>query len=156
MTIPPFSAVVEQHGDMVWRVCVAVAGPDEADDAWSETFVAALRAYPGLTHHDNLAGWLATIAHRKAIDCQRARARRPQPVADVPERASVDPPAPDADVWRALRRVSLRQRQVLVYRHLVGLDDEEIAALLGTSRAAVRRSAADAAARLRTAPELSR
>ena len=48
MTAIPFSEVVERHGPMVWRVCSAVTGPVDADDAWSETFLAALRAYPRL------------------------------------------------------------------------------------------------------------
>ena len=44
----PFEAVVAEHGAVVMRVCRALLGPVEADDAWSETFLAALRAYPGL------------------------------------------------------------------------------------------------------------
>ena len=45
---PPFEAVVANHGARVLRVCRAVVGPADADDAWSETFLAALRAYPDL------------------------------------------------------------------------------------------------------------
>ena len=40
----PFEAIVSEHGAMVMRVCRALLGPVEADDAWSETFLAALRA----------------------------------------------------------------------------------------------------------------
>ena len=64
----PFEAIVAEHGPVVMRVCRALLGPVEADDAWSETFLAALRAYPELRPDSNLRGWLVTIAHRKAID----------------------------------------------------------------------------------------
>ena len=41
--------------------------------------MAALRAYPRLRPESNVRAWLLTIAHRKAIDAHRARARRPLP-----------------------------------------------------------------------------
>jgi DNA-directed RNA polymerase specialized sigma24 family protein len=48
----------------VLRVCrVLLAGPD-ADDAWSETFLAAMRAYLDLPGSANVETWLVTIAHR--------------------------------------------------------------------------------------------
>jgi DNA-directed RNA polymerase specialized sigma24 family protein len=31
---PPFDAVVRAHGATVLRVCRAVVGPDDAEDAW--------------------------------------------------------------------------------------------------------------------------
>jgi uncharacterized protein len=76
-----------RHGATVLRVCrVLLAAPD-ADDAWSETFLSALRAYPDLPGSANVEAWLVTIAHRKAIDLLRARARQPD---GGPFRATVD------------------------------------------------------------------
>ena len=70
----PFEKVVADHGATVLRVCrVLLAGPD-ADDACSETFLAALRAYPDLPETANTEAWLVTIAHRRAIDLLRAPA----------------------------------------------------------------------------------
>ena len=85
----PFEALVEQYGTTVLRVCRAVVGPVDADDAWSETFLAALRAYPELPADANVEAWLVTIAHRKAIDITRAAARRATPVA--PSRTAPSP-----------------------------------------------------------------
>ena len=65
MTLPPFERVVADHGEVVLRVCRALLEPADADDAWSETFLAALRAYPDLRPDSNVRGWLVTIAHRK-------------------------------------------------------------------------------------------
>ena len=64
----PFETVVSAHGGTVLRVCRAVLGPADADDAWSETFLSAMKAYPGLPADANVEAWLVTIAHRKAID----------------------------------------------------------------------------------------
>ncbi len=81
----PFEKVVAQHGATVLRVCRVVLGPDAADDAWSETFLSALRAYPELPETANVQAWLVTIAHRKAIDVLRAMKRNPLPVERLPE-----------------------------------------------------------------------
>src|SRR5512132_4493205 len=86
MSRQPFEAIVAAYGPTVLRVCRAILGPTAADDAWSETFLAAMRAYPDLRPGSNVEAWLVTIAHRKAIDQTRARARRPLPVDPLPER----------------------------------------------------------------------
>ena len=88
----PFETVVTAHGATVLRVCRAVLGPADADDAWSETFVSAMKAYPDLPASANIEAWLVTIAHRKAIDITRAIARRPIPVTETPETAPAPPP----------------------------------------------------------------
>ena len=88
MKLPPFQALLEEHRTDVYRFLVATAGRAEADDAFQETWIAALRAYPRLRRADNLRAWLFRIAQNKAIDAHRARGRRPVPVAAVPERAA--------------------------------------------------------------------
>ncbi len=154
MSLPPFDRVVARHGATVFRVCCAVVGPQLAEDAWSETFLAALRAYPDLPADANVEAWLVTIAHRKALDQGRAAGRRPVPVAEVPDTAASEAPAPSdpADAaWAALRELPLKQRQSVAYHHLVGLPYAEIAALLGGSPEAARRAASDGIASLRRA-----
>ncbi|MFW6186945.1 MAG: RNA polymerase sigma factor, partial [Actinomycetota bacterium] len=85
----PFERVVSAHGATVLRVCRAVLGAHaDAEDAWSETFLAALRAYPELPEDANVQAWLVTVAHRKAIDITRAQQRRAVPVGEVPDAAS--------------------------------------------------------------------
>src|SRR3954468_20767892 len=91
----PFEAVVARHGPMVLRVCRAVLGPVAADDAWSETFLSAMKAYPGLRPDSNVEAWLVTIAHRKALNQVRSAARQPVPVPDLPELPVSDPDPPD-------------------------------------------------------------
>ena len=83
----------------MYRFLVATAGPSEADDAFQETWIAALRAYPRLRRADNLRAWLFRIAQNKSIDAHRARGRRAVPVAAVPERASPPPEPEDESLW---------------------------------------------------------
>jgi RNA polymerase sigma factor (sigma-70 family) len=146
----PFERVVERHGATVLRVCRAVVGPIDADDAWSATFLAALTAYPRLPADANVEAWLVTIAHRKAIDVTRAAARRAMPVESVPDVAS-SPGADvrDLDLWAALAALPSKQRKAVAYHHLGGLPYAEVAELLGGSAAAARRAAADGIAVLR-------
>src|SRR3954471_18056583 len=103
--LPPFQALMDDHRDDVYRFLVASLGREEADDCFQETFVAALRAYPRLRDASNLRAWLFTIAHRKAIDAHRGRARRALPVETVRNRAGA--PAPDGEpaLWVAVREL---------------------------------------------------
>src|SRR4051794_11693835 len=86
----PFDEIVTEHGPVVMRVCRALLHHADAQDAWSETFLAALRAYPDLRPNSNVRGWLVTIAHRKAIDQMRKNTRAPCPRRDLPEIAVSD------------------------------------------------------------------
>jgi RNA polymerase sigma factor (sigma-70 family) len=151
VSLPPFESVVADHGAVILRVCRAVLGPDDAEDAWSETFLAALRAYPHLRPRSDVRAWLITIAHRKAIDGYRARRRAPLPVETLPHEpttsAADDPP--DPALLAAVDALPDKQRQVVAYRYVADLSYPEIAAIVGGTEAAARRSAADGIAALR-------
>jgi RNA polymerase sigma factor (sigma-70 family) len=150
VTLPPFETVVRAHGPAVYRTCRALLAPHDAEDAWSETFVAALRAYPELRPDSNVRGWLVTIAHRKAIDRYRAAARAPVPAANLPERATVGEFAePEEELLDAVRALPPKQRAAVAYRYLADLSYARIAELLDGSEAAARRNAADGIAALR-------
>lgn len=152
MTMRPFEDVVAEYGPMVLRVCRAVVGAGDAEDAWSDTFLSALKAYPELAPGANIEAWLVTIAHRRAIDTGRARTRRPAPTDTIPERSATgaDPALRDPDLWEAAARLPDKQRRAVAYHHIAGLPYTEIATLLGNSPAAARRAAADGIAALRT------
>ncbi|WP_432498155.1 RNA polymerase sigma factor [Kineococcus gypseus] len=151
--LEPFEAVVQRHGAVVLRVCRAVVGPDAADDAWSETFLSALRAYPSLPPGSDVRAWLVTIAHRKALDAHRAARRRPVPSAQLPEVAAPAGPEPDpvrdARLWAAVAALPPKQRRCVAYHHLAGLPHAQVAELVGGTPEAARRAAADGVAALR-------
>jgi len=147
---PPFEAIVETHGATVLRVCRAVVGAADADDAWSETFLSAMKAYPALPDDANVEAWLVTIAHRRAIDAGRAQSRRAVPTDSIADRADrADRSEPDPDLMAALEGLPDKQRLSVTYHYLAGLPYAEIASILGGSADAARRAAADGIAALR-------
>jgi RNA polymerase sigma factor (sigma-70 family) len=150
VTVRPFEDVVTEHAAVVLRVCRALLGPADAEDACAETFLAALRAYPRLRAGSNVRGWLVTIAHRKAVDAVRASARQRR-LARVPDAASVPAPRgePDPGLAAALNALPFKQRAAVMHHYLAGMPYAEVGALLGTSTTAARRSAADGIASLR-------
>jgi RNA polymerase sigma factor (sigma-70 family) len=151
VSLPPFEHVVAEHARVVLRVCRALLPDHDAQDAAAETFVSALRAYPRLRPDSDVRAWLVTIAHRKALDVLRARARA-VPVADVPERpgSAAEPPAPrDDDLWDAVRALPDKQRLAVAYRYVADLPYAQVGTLMGTSEAAARRNAADGVKALR-------
>jgi RNA polymerase sigma factor (sigma-70 family) len=147
----PFEKVVAAHGDAVLRVCRVLLGANDAEDAWSETFLAALRAYPDLPETANAEAWLVTIARRKSIDVLRARKRLPAPVEEVPERPSGlgVPGSGDGDLWTAVTALPDKQRRAVAYHYVAGLPYAEIAEVLGGTTDAARRAAADGVRNLR-------
>ncbi len=140
VTLPPFQMLLEQHAVDVHRFLVAAVGKVDAEDCFQETFLSALRAYPRLRDSSNLRGWLLTIANRKAIDAHRARARRPLPVADVPERPSREAEAADPELWQAVRRLPGKQRTAVLLRFAGDMAYEQIGAALGCSEVAARQN----------------
>jgi RNA polymerase sigma factor (sigma-70 family) len=146
---PPFESVVARHGATVLRVARAVLGHADADDAWSDTFLAAMKAYPNLPADANIEAWLVTIAHRKAIDITRASARRAIPVPDTPDRPMPNHDDDHFELTEAVAALPTKQRQAVAYHYLAGLPYAEIAALLDSTAAAARRAAADGIATLR-------
>jgi RNA polymerase sigma factor (sigma-70 family) len=146
----PFDAVVAEYGATVLRLCRALLGAVDADDAWSETFLSALKAYPALPADANVEAWLVTIAHRKAIDITRARARRAVPVADPPDAAAASSgESRDLDLADAVARLPHKQKHAVVYHYLAGLPYADVAALVGGTAEAARRAAADGVHALR-------
>ena len=148
--LPPFQAVFEAQRTDVYRFLVATAGPVDADDAFQETWIAALRAYPRLRRADNLRAWLFRIAQNKSIDAHRARGRRAVPVAAAPEYASPSPPEhEDPAVWGSLRGLPPKQRTAVFCRTVLGMPYDELAALLESSEEAARRNVHEGLKRMR-------
>lgn len=146
--LPPFQALLDEHAAAVMGVLRGAVGRTDAEDCFQETFLAALRAYPKLEDASNLRGWLLTIAHRKAIDHHRANGRRPTPVEEVEGVAVIDP-EPDGEIWALVDALPPKQRAAVALRYAADLPHSEIAAALGCSPEAARRSLHEGMKRLR-------
>src|SRR5262249_40442932 len=128
----------------------ASVGVHDADDCFQETFIAALRAYPRLRADSNLRGWLFTIAHRKALDSHRARARRPIPVEQLPEPMGEQlMNGGEPQLWCAVGDLPNKQRAAVLLRFAGDLAYREIGEATGTSEEAARRNVHEGLKRLR-------
>jgi RNA polymerase sigma factor (sigma-70 family) len=157
--LPPFQALLDEHGSDVLGFLVASVGPHDAEDCFQETFVAALRAYPRLEHARNLRSWLLTIAHRKAIDHHRSRGRRAVPAGSPEEVAGGKPSSNhrpdtavaggDPELWTAVSGLPPKQRSAVVLRFATDMSYAGIARALDCSEAAARRNVHEGLEKLR-------
>jgi RNA polymerase sigma factor (sigma-70 family) len=146
MPIPPFERFYEQHRDEIYGFLRRKLGPDRAEDAFQETFLRALRAYPRLEHSDHLRAWVYTIAGRIAIDQHR---RTPPVVSELPELASVDGRPAYAALEHLADDLPPTERAAVVLRYGYDLDYAEIGAALGSNATAARQAASSGIRRLR-------
>jgi RNA polymerase sigma factor (sigma-70 family) len=153
VSLPPFDHVVTEHSQIVLRVCRALLPWQDAEDAAADAFLAALEAYPRLRPDSDVKAWLVTIAHRKAVDILRRQARHAVPVPEVPEMpqraGGAEPAWSDEPLWIAVRALPSKQRHAVAYHYVADLAYTDVAAIMGTSEAAARRSAADGIKALR-------
>jgi RNA polymerase sigma factor (sigma-70 family) len=151
--LPPFQTLIDVHGAEVLGFLRAMAGPQDAEDVFQDTYLAALRAYPRADAR-NLRAWIFTIARRKAIDHHRGRARRPQPVGEVEPQGVADGPeamggTKDGKVWSLVAALPPKQRAAVALRFVGDLRYREIGVALGVSETAARRSVHDGLRNLR-------
>lgn len=123
----------EREGSRLWRAVFAY-GQDRAiaDDAVAEAFAQCLRRGDEVR---NPRAWVWTVAFRLAAAELKERSRF-SPLADSRVEA---PDVDEADrLLAALRSLPTNQRAALVLRFYAGYGTDEIARLLGSSRATVR------------------
>jgi RNA polymerase sigma factor (sigma-70 family) len=154
VSLPPFQALLDSHRADVYRFLLATVGPNEADDCFQETWIAALRAYPRVRHGDNLRAWLLKIAQNKARDAHRARGRRALPVDEPPDRGAHDTgiAAAQADnpgLWARVRALPEKQRLAVVHRTVLDTGYAELAEVLDCSEEAARRNVHEGLKKLR-------
>jgi RNA polymerase sigma factor (sigma-70 family) len=154
VSLPPFQTLVDAHAVELHRFLAASIGPDLAEDCLQETYISALRAYPGLRHGENLRAWLYTIAHRKATDAIRRSSRRPASIDldGLPRAHEPSQPAhelPDDGLWRRVRQLPGKQRAAVVHRFVMDLDYRSIGELMDITEEAARQNVSAGLKRLR-------
>jgi RNA polymerase sigma-70 factor (ECF subfamily) len=121
------------QGDRLWRALLAFSGdPEVASDATAEAFAQLLRRGDAVRDPER---WLWRAAFRIAGgELQERRRSGGQPV---------EPPAyemeePAIELTRALARLTPMQRAAVVLHHAGGYPVREVAAIVGSTPAAVR------------------
>jgi RNA polymerase sigma factor (sigma-70 family) len=147
-TIPPFETFYAEHRDAVLALLRRRLGRQGAEDAFQETFLRALRAYPRLEHGEHLRSWALTIATNVALDTLR-RSGRVEPTAEPQGHARVDGRPAYAELASLTDGLPPKERAAVVLRYGYDLDYDQIAAALGSSPDAARQAASSGVRRLR-------
>src|ERR671933_2607877 len=145
MGLPPFELFYEEHRDEVYAFLVRRVGRERAEDAFQETFLRSLRAYPKLRHGEHLRAWAFTIASRIAID----EHRRPRADAGLPELRAEDGRPAFAELEHLADQLPPTERAAVVLRYGYDLDYSDIGAALGSNATAARQAASAGIRRLR-------
>jgi RNA polymerase sigma factor (sigma-70 family) len=143
--IPPFERFYLEYRDEVLRLLRRRLGAGAADDAFQETFLRALRAYPRLKHGDHLRAWVLTIAGRIAIDT----VRRSRPTGELPDVGAEDGLPAYEELAELTDELPPTERAAVVLRYGYDLPYDDIAAALGSSAEAARQAASSGVRRLR-------
>jgi RNA polymerase sigma-70 factor (ECF subfamily) len=143
-----FASLVGAYQVPVYNLCYRLLGDRyEAEDAAQEVF---LKAYKNLGRYDPdrpFVNWLLKIASNHAIDCLRRAGSRPATDLAEAEDAVEASPGPEAAftleerrqmVWETTRRLSPKDRALIVLRYWYDYSYEEMAAALSLSTSAVR------------------
>jgi RNA polymerase sigma-70 factor (ECF subfamily) len=145
VSLPPFEEFYASYRDRVYRLLVRRVGRQQAEDAFQETFLRALRAYPSLRHADQLGAWVTTIAERVVIDGHR----RNRPAGELREHETWDGRPAHAELEHLAGRLPPTERAAVVLRYGYDLDYEQIGDVLGSNATAARQAASAGVRRLR-------
>ena len=131
-----FEQLAERCMPEVYRLAVAIVGPDDGRDVAQEALVAAWRELPTLREPKRFDSWLRSIVMNRARNALRSRRRHPtvslieshttslmdEPVSAVQRRIELE---------AAFGGIPAAQREVLVLHYLLDLPLREVATVLG-------------------------
>jgi RNA polymerase sigma-70 factor, ECF subfamily len=115
------------YGRLVGLLFAFLHDRAQAEDAVQDAFASALLRWPVLRRYHDPEAWVRAVAFRRAIDQHRRNARQLRALVRL-----APPPvgAEHVDLVRALRRLPLAQREVLVLHYVAELAVERVAAEL--------------------------
>jgi len=135
-----------EHDRMVATLLLTTGNLDLAAESVDEACSRALERWSRVVAMESPTGWV----YRVALNHARRIARR----KSIEERltrklvAMPDLPASASEIWELVRGLSIRQRQVIMLRHVADLPEGQIARILGISRGTVSSTLHDAHQRL--------
>jgi RNA polymerase sigma-70 factor (ECF subfamily) len=141
-----FAALYERHKRSLFAFAFRMLGDVEgARDLVQDAFVTVLQHREELERPGSFRSWLFAIGRNACLSRLR-RDRGQVPLEDAPEEAiAIEPPADGVEVEeeersirRALGRLRIEHREVLILREYQGLSYREIAAVTRSTESAVK------------------
>lgn len=147
-----FAELFGRHQRQLYRLAkVTSRDPEDAADALQEAMLSAHRSAPTFRHDASVSSWL----YRIVVNCCLDRLRRNKTHAALPlgdDDCQIGDPAPRIDtavvVERALLRLPVEQRAVVVAVDMQGYSIAETARLLGIPEGTVKSRCSRARAKL--------
>lgn len=146
----------QAYGPLIYARCRKILGEDSAaEDATQETFIRAYKHLAKVKDVKEALPWIYNIATHYCLNVVRDSRRRAEPVGELPERAGAHAEESFGErdfLLRLLDQVDEKVRVVAWLHHMEGLDQGEVARVLGVSRRTVvyrLTELAEVAARLR-------
>ncbi|WP_371749967.1 SigE family RNA polymerase sigma factor [Streptomyces sp. NBC_01283] len=154
-----FREFVAMRSTALLRLAVLLTGGDRyaAEDLLQ---IALMKAYGRWAHIEQPEAYVRQVLYRQQVSRWRLRGHRAETTVPVlPESGGAAGPESDTELrvalWAALRRLTKRQRAVVVLRYFEDLPEGEVAELLRCPVGTVRSTAHRSLAKLRAlVPEL--
>ncbi|MHB8418537.1 MAG: RNA polymerase sigma factor [Myxococcales bacterium] len=140
MALPAIEGLYRKHGAMVLRRARAILGDEQrAKDVLQEVFVRAIQAGDSFRGQASPVTWLYQVTTNLCLNRIRDELRRAELDGRQEAQSGAAPASAEdrATVAELLRRVPEELRAIGVCYYVDGMDQEEIATLLGVSRRTV-------------------
>jgi RNA polymerase sigma-70 factor, ECF subfamily len=120
------------YGRLVGLLFAFLHDQAQAEDAVQDAFASALLRWRSVRDYHDSEAWVRKVAFRRAIDHHRRNTRRVRALLRLGPPPSLPPVgAEHVDLVRALRKLPVAQREVLVLHHVAELAVEQVAVELG-------------------------
>jgi len=156
-----YEDLVRPHQEIAFRVAyVIVRNPSDAEDATQDALVKAWRALGRFRPDEPLRPWLLRIVANEARNRRRSAGRRERLVLRAAASSGEAAPSPEETMLDQARRAELlgaldelpdAASEVLAYRYLLELSEEETAAALDVAIGTVKSRTSRALDRLKEA-----
>ena len=133
-------AIVRTYADMVYKIAYRyVANPTDADDVFSETFLAYFKKERTFEEEEHRKAWLIRVT----INCAKDLLRDKTPWEELNEEIAEDntfslDSEEQLDLRAAIQQLRLEYREVICLHYLEGLSIQDISAILGRNENTVK------------------